>query len=123
MKYHDIFIRNLLEVFKNVSVKLVMKAFYLLCCVELSRSVVSDSATPWTAAHQAPLPMGILQARILEWIGMPSSRGSSQPRDGTQVSHIASGFFTVWDTREVQEYWSEVVILTDLRENVTIGLD
>jgi len=38
---------------------------------------------------------GILQARILEWVAMPSSRGSSQPRDGTQVSHIAGGFFTI----------------------------
>ena len=42
--------------------------------------------------------MGILQARILEWFAMSSSRGSSQPRDQTQVSHIASGFFTIWAT-------------------------
>ena len=34
-------------------------------------------APPRTAAHQAPLSMGILQARILEWVAMPSSRGSS----------------------------------------------
>ena len=40
-------------------------------------------------ACQAPLSMGILQARILEWVAMPSSRGSSQPRDQMQVSHIA----------------------------------
>ena len=40
-------------------------------------------------ACQAPLSMGILQARILEWVAMPSSRGSSQPRDRTQVSCIA----------------------------------
>ena len=46
-------------------------------------------------ACQAPLSMGILQARILEWVAMPSSRGSSQPRDRTQVSHIAGRFFTV----------------------------
>ena len=38
--------------------------------------------------------LGILQARILEWIAFPFSRGSSQPRDQTQVSHIAGGFFT-----------------------------
>ena len=38
--------------------------------------------------------MGILQARILEWVAMPSSRGFSQPRDQAQVSHIAGGFFT-----------------------------
>ena len=37
---------------------------------------------------------GILQARILEWAGVPFSRGSSQPRDQTQVSRIAGGFFT-----------------------------
>ena len=37
---------------------------------------------------------GILQARILEWVGFSFSRGSSQPRDKTQVSHITGGFFT-----------------------------
>ena len=36
----------------------------------------------------------ILQARILEWVAFPFSRGSSQPRDRAQVSHIAGGFFT-----------------------------
>ena len=36
----------------------------------------------------------ILQARRLEWVAFPFSRGSSQPRDGTQVSHIADPFFT-----------------------------
>ena len=37
---------------------------------------------------------GILQARILEWVAFPFPRGSSQPRDRTQVSHIAGRFFT-----------------------------
>ena len=37
---------------------------------------------------------GIIQARLLEWVAIPSSRGSSQPRDWTQVSCIAGGFFT-----------------------------
>ena len=37
---------------------------------------------------------GIVQARILEWVAIPFSRGSSQPRDQTQVSHIAGRFFT-----------------------------
>ena len=49
----------------------------LCCVVVLSRSVVSDCATPWTVAHQAPLSTGILQARIPEWVAMLSSRGSS----------------------------------------------
>ena len=50
-------------------------------CVYLVTQVMSYSATPWTVAHQAPLSMGILQARILEWVAMPSSRGPSQPRN------------------------------------------
>ena len=50
----------------------------------------SDSLRP-----QAPLSMGILQARILEWVAVPSSRGSSQPRDQTQVPCIAGGFFAI----------------------------
>ena len=41
---------------------------------------------------------GILQARILEWVAFPFSRGSSQPRDWTQVSHITCRFFTSWAT-------------------------
>ena len=45
---------------------------------------------------------GILQVRILEWVAFPFSSGSSQPRDQTQVSHIAGGFFTRWATREAQ---------------------
>ena len=53
-----------------------------------------DCNPPGTSVH------GILQERILEWVAVPSSRGSSKPRDGTQVSHIAGRFFTVWATRE-----------------------
>ena len=55
----------------------------------VSDSVVSDCATPWTVVCPAPpgspVP-GISQARILEWVAIPFSRGSSQPRDRTQVS-------------------------------------
>ena len=40
--------------------------------------------------------LGILQVRILEWVAVPFSRGSSQPRDQTQVSCIAGRFFTNW---------------------------
>ena len=61
-----------------------------------SHSVVPDSL--W--------PHGVLQARILQWVAFPFSRGSSQPRYQTQVSHIAVRFFTSWTTRETQEYWS-----------------
>ena len=44
---------------------------------------------------------GILQARILECVAFPFSRGSSQPRDKTQVPHIPGGFFTSGATSEV----------------------
>ena len=43
---------------------------------------------------------GILQVRILEWVAISFSRGSSQPRDRTQVSHIAGRCFNLWATRE-----------------------
>ena len=44
--------------------------------------------------------LGILQARILEWVAMSFSRGSSQPRDWSWASHIAGRLFTIWATRE-----------------------
>ena len=46
---------------------------------------MSDFMTLCTIAHQAPQSMGILQARILEWVGMPFSTGSSWPSDQTHV--------------------------------------
>ena len=48
-------------------------------CAVLSRSVMLDSATTWTIVCQAPLSMAILQARMLEWDALPSSKGSSHP--------------------------------------------
>ena len=53
-----------------------------------------DCSPPGFSVH------GIFQARILEWIVIPISRGSSPPRDRTSVSCIAGRFFTVWATRE-----------------------
>ena len=50
---------------------------------------------------------GILQARILEWVAIPFSRGSSQPRNQTQVSLIAGGFFSSSATREALHILNE----------------
>ena len=50
---------------------------------------------PWTVAHQAPLSMGFPKARILEWVAISFSRGSSLPRDRTQVSCIEDRRFTL----------------------------
>ena len=63
-----------------------------MCCAVLS--YVQLFGTPQTVAYQAPLCMRILQARILEWVAISFSRGSSKPRDQIQVSCIAGGFFT-----------------------------
>ena len=60
-------------------------------------------ATLWTVTCQASVSMGILQAGILEWVVMPSSRWSSQARDWTHVfyvSCISGRFFTHWATWE-----------------------
>ena len=53
-----------------------------------------DCSLPDSAVH------GILQTRMLKWVVIPFSRGSSWPRDQNQVSWIAGGFFTTWATRE-----------------------
>ena len=79
---------------------------FVLCCTMLNYSIVSDSLWPHDCSPSGSSVPGILQARILEWVAMPSSRGSSQPRDRTQVSHIAGRFYIVWAIREAHEYWS-----------------
>ena len=48
----------------------------------------TDCSLPGSSIH------GIFQARVLEWVAIPFSRGSSQPRDRTQVSHIVGRCFT-----------------------------
>ena len=66
----------------------------VMCSESESHSVLSDSLRP----------QGILQARILEWVPFRFSRVTSQPRDQSQVYHIAGRFFTSWATREAQNY-------------------
>ena len=73
-------------------------------CVHVCVRLVTQSCwlfgTPWTVAAQAPLSMGILQARILEWVAMSFSRDSSWPRKQIRVSCIAGRFLTSWATIE-----------------------
>ena len=59
----------------------------------------SCSSCPLFVAPWTEVP-GILQARILEWVAIHFCRGSSQPRDRTQISCTAGRFFTSWATRE-----------------------
>ena len=49
--------------------------------------------------------------RILEWVAFPFSRGSSQPRDRTQISHIAGGFFTSWTIREASRLMGAITVI------------
>ena len=56
--------------------------------------------TPWTVTLQGSSVHGISQAKILEWVAISYSRGSSQPRDRTQVSYIAGRFFTTRNQKE-----------------------
>ena len=45
--------------------------------------------TPWTAAQQAPMFVGFSRQQYWKWVAVPSSKGSSQPRDRTQVSYVS----------------------------------
>ena len=62
-----------------------------------------DCSPPASSVH------GILQARILEWVAISFSRGSSRPRDRIQVSHIA---FTLWTTREAHNSFMRSLLFT-----------
>ena len=65
-----------------------------------SHSVMSDSCDPVDHRLPGSCVPGISQARLLKWVAISFSRGSSQPRDQIWVSCISGGFFTGWITRE-----------------------
>ena len=72
------------------------------CC----ESVVTQSClTLWEPMDCSPQGHEIISARILEWVAISFSRGSSQPRDQTQVSYIAGEFLTIWATGEAH-WWA-----------------
>ena len=78
---------------------------YLLMVVVVVVVVVKVAQSCLTLCNPTDYTgQGILQARILEWVAIPFSRGSAQPRDRTQVSRIAGGFFTSGDIREALTY-------------------
>ena len=81
----------------------VVVIYCIVCvcvCVLVTQShpALCDPRTslPGSSVH------GIFQARILEWVAIPFSRGSSQPRDRIRVSCIVGRSFAVWATREAQ---------------------
>ena len=60
-------------------------------------------ATPRTIAYQVPPSLGFFQARVLEWVAISFSRGSSWPRDRTRVFRIGGRLFNLWATREAEK--------------------
>ena len=89
--------------------------FILSCCVLVAQSCPTLCDPMDYSPPGSSLP-GMLQARILGWVAMPSSRRSSQSRDQTQVSCIAARFFTIWATREALVYM-QIYGLT-LKQNI-----
>ena len=80
----------------------------LLWLIDFTRKVKVKSlshvrlyVTSWSVRLPCSSVHGIFQARVLDWVAISFSRGSSQPRDWTQVSHIVGRQFTIWATREV----------------------
>ena len=70
-------------------------------CQPLSFCDPMNCSLPGISVH------GTLQARILEWVVISSSKGSYSPRDRTQISCIAGRVFTIWTTREAESYFLE----------------
>ena len=62
-----------------------------------------DCSPPGSSVH------GVLQARILEWVAIPFSGGSSRPRDRSRVSCIVGRFFTIWAIREASSYYRKSI--------------
>ena len=82
-----------------------LKACQVLCCCCLVAKLYLTVCDLMDCSPPGSSVQGILQARVLEWVAIPSSRGSSWPRDQTWVSCIAGWFFTVRASREVR-WWS-----------------
>ena len=103
--FHQAMLCYCLEYFSHSQVKLCLPCVCVCVCVLVVQlcPILWDPmncSLPGSSVHE------ILQARIQDWVAIPFSRDSSQPRDWTQVSCIAGGFFTIWATREVPAYFS-----------------
>ena len=99
---------------------------YLICLPFFlwwfSHSVVSDSCDPMDCSPPVSSVHGILQARILEWVAISFSTGSSRPKDWTWVSCTVGRFFTDWTTREVPYTQTWINWLNDLTLLVNMNL-
>ena len=87
------------DIFKGKTAS-VFRFALSIAVVVLAAQSCPTLCNPIDCSPLGPSVHEILQARILEWIVFPFSRGSSQPRDQIRVSCIAGSFFNVWATRE-----------------------
>ena len=79
--------------------------WFRYCCLVAVMSDPMDCSPPGSSVH------GIFQARILEWVAISFSKGSSQPRNQIQVSCIAGRFFLyLWATREAHNHTSKTLL-------------
>ena len=95
-----------------VSLQYVMKVKLLVPPSRLTLCDPVDCNPTGSSVH------GILQARILEWVAIPFSRGSSQPRNQTQVFCITGRYFTIWATREAHQYVIPIIIIISSDKNI-----
>ena len=98
----------------------VYKCIYIYVCVAQMCPTLCDPmdwSPPCSSVH------GLLQGRIVEWIAMHFSRGSSQLRDWTQVSCIAGRFFTVWATWEALQVCIIITITLSLFFNLILHIN
>ena len=83
--------------------------FMLMCTARQVKMSVAQSCPTLCDSTDCSLPgyfvPGVFQARILEWVAISFSRGSSWPRDRTWVFHTAGRFFTIWAIREAIVYY------------------
>ena len=87
-----VFMAVIKEILISCNWRVAVVVFVTQLCLTLCNPM--DCSLPGSSVH------GILQVRIVQGVAIPFSRGSSWPRDQTQVSYTAGRFFTIWATRE-----------------------
>ena len=97
---------QLLDISYYISLKVLVKVSVVQSCLTLCGPMVCS--LPDSSVH------GILQARILEWVAIPFSRGSSWPRDQTQVSCIADRFFARYLSHQRSSYILLTLVISTL---------
>ena len=95
----------------------MMKTVLNICESEVAQSCPT-LCDPMDCSLSGSSVHGIFQARVLEWIAISFSKGSSQPRNWTRVSRFAGRRFTVWATREAS---TSVSFLSKTHNNASLG--